>query len=137
MTLRGAIEASAQAIEALAVALIVSVIAMATAQYLVSYLGAGVPQAYDEYRHRVARALLLTLEILVAADIVRTVALDASLRSIGGLGLLVVIRTFLSWPLTVETEGCWPWQQRHDAGVARHGATDRRPSDDRPAERAA
>jgi len=137
MTVRGAVEASAQAIEALAVALIVVVIAVATAQYLVSYLGAGASQAYDDYRHRVARALLLTLEILVAADVVRTVALDNSLRSIAGLGLLVVIRTFLSWSLTVETEGRWPWQRRDDTGVSRHGATDHLPSGDRPAERAA
>ena len=52
-----------------------------------------------------ASAQILTLEILVAADIVRTVALDASLRSISGLGLPVVIRTFLRWSLTDETEG--------------------------------
>ena len=53
------------------------------------------------------------MEILVAADIVRTVALDATLESVLVLGLLVVIRTFLSWSLVVELEGRWPWQ--HDA----------------------
>ena len=55
-------------------------------------------------------ALLLGLEILVAADIVRTVALDSTLQAIAVLGLLVLIRTFLSWALVVEIEGRWPWQ---------------------------
>jgi uncharacterized membrane protein len=56
--------------------------------------------------------MLLGLEILVAADIVRTVALEPSLESVGILGLLVLIRTFLSWSLDVELEGRWPWQAR-------------------------
>jgi uncharacterized membrane protein len=59
---------------------------------------------------RLGKALLLGLEILVAADIVRTVALEATLESILTLGLLVLVRTFLSWSLTVEIEGRWPWQ---------------------------
>jgi len=56
------------------------------------------------------KALLLGLEILVAADIVRTVVLEPTLQSIAVLGLLVLIRTFLSWALVVEIEGRWPWQ---------------------------
>jgi uncharacterized membrane protein len=47
----------------------------------------------------------------VAVDIVRTVALELTLESISVLGLLVLIRTFLSWSLVVEVEGRWPWQQ--------------------------
>ena len=114
MSFREWVEASAQAIEALAVVLIVVVIAVATTHYVASYLGrrGDASRAYDEYRQRVGRALLLTLEILVAADIVRTVALDNTLRSIASLGLLVIIRTFLSWTLILETEGRWPWQRR-------------------------
>ena len=61
-------------------------------------------------RNLSARILLLGLELLVAADIVRTVALEPSLESVAVLGLLVVIRTFLSWSLIVEIEGRWPWQ---------------------------
>jgi uncharacterized membrane protein len=56
------------------------------------------------------RVLLLGLELPVAADIVRSVALEPTLDSVGVLGLLVVIRTFLSWSLIVEIEGRWPWQ---------------------------
>jgi uncharacterized membrane protein len=55
--------------------------------------------------------LLLSLEVLVAADIVHTVALELTASSVLVLGLLVLIRTFLSLALTVEIEGRWPWQQ--------------------------
>jgi len=55
---------------------------------------------------------MLGLEVLIAADIVRTVALEATLESIGFLGLLVLIRTFLSWSLAVEIERRWPWQSK-------------------------
>jgi uncharacterized membrane protein len=61
---------------------------------------------------RVATALLLGLDLLVAADVVRTVALEATLRNVAVLGLLILIRTFLSWSLTVEMEGRLPWQSR-------------------------
>jgi uncharacterized membrane protein len=53
----------------------------------------------------------------VAADIVRTVALEPSLESVAVLGLLVVIRTFLSWSLIVEIEGRWPWQAAQGAAM--------------------
>ncbi len=80
MSVRAWIEASAQAIEALAVVVIVVVIAVATAHYLLGYLARRTndPAAYEDYRRRIGRALLLTLEILVAADIVRTVTLDSA-----------------------------------------------------------
>lgn len=67
-------------------------------------------EPYQRYRQRVGRSLLLGLELLVAADIVRTVTLQLRLESLASLGLLVVIRTFLSWALEVEIEGRWPWQ---------------------------
>jgi uncharacterized membrane protein len=55
---------------------------------------------------------LLGLEFLVAADVIRTVAFALTPRNISTLGALVVIRTFLSWSVVVETEGHWPWQSR-------------------------
>jgi uncharacterized membrane protein len=67
-------------------------------------------EQYKELKIRLGKALLLGLEILVAADIIRTVALEATLQSVAILGLLVLIRTFLSWALAVEMEGRWPWQ---------------------------
>ncbi|MGD9148307.1 MAG: DUF1622 domain-containing protein [Anaerolineae bacterium] len=71
---------------------------------------------YRQLKVRLGRALLLGLEILVAADIIRTVALEATLQSVAVLGLLVLIRTFLSWALVVEIEGRWPWQAEREAG---------------------
>ena len=70
-------------------------------------------ERYRQYKHRLGRALLLSLEILVAADVIRTVALDPSLANVSVLGLLVLIRTFLSWSLVVEIEGHWPWQPKN------------------------
>ena len=61
--------------------------------------------------------MLLGLEILVAADIVSTVAIETTLESIVILGLLVLIRVFLSWSLIVEIEGRWPWQPENRAQV--------------------
>jgi uncharacterized membrane protein len=67
---------------------------------------------YDAYKIRVGRSLLLGLEILVAADIVKTIALESTFTSLGVLAGLVLVRTFLSWTLLLEIEGCWPWQQQ-------------------------
>ncbi len=66
--------------------------------------------AYQTFRIVFGRTLLLGLEILVAADIVKTVALEPDLENIAVLGILVLIRTFLGWALVVELEGRWPWQ---------------------------
>ena len=68
------------------------------------------PQAYRQLRQGIGRAILLGLELLVAADIIRTVAVDPTFQSVGVLGLIVVVRTFLSWSLEVEVNGRWPWQ---------------------------
>jgi uncharacterized membrane protein len=105
------IELSATAIEALAVAIICVVVVAGTffyaAQFLLHRAGS---DSYTNFRHLIGRALLLGLEILVAADVIRTVALEPSLQNILILGLLIIIRTFLSWSLVLEIEGRWPWQ---------------------------
>jgi uncharacterized membrane protein len=109
--LQHGIEAVSVAIELVAVAIIVVGLGYALIQCGIDFLH---PQhresAYRRLRNVSARILLLGLELLVAADIVRTVALEPSLESVAVLGLLVVIRTFLSWSLIVEIEGRWPWQ---------------------------
>jgi uncharacterized membrane protein len=66
--------------------------------------------AYQQLKISIGKALQLGLEFLVAADIVRTVTIEPTREGIVSLGLLVVVRTFLSWSITVELEGCWPWQ---------------------------
>jgi len=107
------IELAALAIEILAVVIIVVAIAGATVHYL--YLALRRQHEHDIYRQyktRLGKALMLGLEVLIAADIVGTVALEATLESIVFLGLLVLIRTFLSWSLAVEIDGRWPWQAK-------------------------
>ncbi|MCY1033723.1 DUF1622 domain-containing protein [Corallococcus sp. BB11-1] len=69
---------------------------------------------YRLMRHYLGSAILLGLELLVAADIIRTVAEAPTLRQVLILGLIVLIRTFLSFTLEVEIEGRWPWQQGRD-----------------------
>ena len=100
-------------IELLAIAIIVAAIVYGTGRYLLESTRRP-PQAgaYEAYKVRLGKSLLLGLEILVAADVVRTVALEPSIESVSILGILVVIRTFLSWSLVVEIEERWPWQRK-------------------------
>jgi uncharacterized membrane protein len=70
-----------------------------------------VEEQYATYKIRIGRSLLLGLEVLVAADIVKTIALELTFTSLGLLAGLVLIRTFLSWTLVLEIEGRWPWQR--------------------------
>jgi uncharacterized membrane protein len=107
------IEVAALVIEVLAVAIIVVAIFYSTFRFLVQAAARReIKEQYEQLKISLGRSLLLGLEILVAADIVRTVALEATLQSVAVLGLLVLIRTFLSWALVVEIEGRWPWQVR-------------------------
>jgi uncharacterized membrane protein len=68
-------------------------------------------EVYDIYKIRIGRSLLLGLEVVVAADIVKTIAVEPTLMSLAVLAGLVLIRTFLSWTLVLEIEGRWPWQR--------------------------
>ena len=111
--IRAWVELSATGIELLAVATIVFTIVIGTLVYVARILrGRADVTTYRGYRHQIARALLLGLELLVAADIIRTVALEPTLQNVMILGLLVMIRTVLSWGLVVEIEERWPWQAR-------------------------
>lgn len=65
---------------------------------------------FRQFRQLLGRAILLGLELLVAADIIRTVAESPTMDKVLVLGVIVLIRTFLSFTLEVELEGRWPWQ---------------------------
>ncbi len=67
--------------------------------------------AYRELRATFGHSILLGLEILVAADLIRTIAVEPTLENLAVLGALVAIRTLLAWSLEVEIEGRWPWQR--------------------------
>jgi uncharacterized membrane protein len=105
------VEYSATGIELLAVVIIVAVILTGTVVYIFRIFAQQADvNTYRNYRHQVARALLLGLEILVAADVIRTIALEPTLQNALILGLLVLIRTFLGWSLVIEIEERWPWK---------------------------
>ena len=67
--------------------------------------------AYSHLRLYLGRSIVLGLELLIAADIIRSVAISPTFASIGVLALIVLVRTFLSWSLEVEINGEWPWQR--------------------------
>jgi uncharacterized membrane protein len=65
---------------------------------------------YKTFRIQIVRSLILGLEVLVAGDVIRTVAISPTMTSVAVLGAIVLIRCFLSWSLTLEIDGRWPWQ---------------------------
>jgi uncharacterized membrane protein len=69
-------------------------------------------EIYHRYRRGLGRSILLGLELLVAADIIRTVAVTPTFQSVGVLAMIVLIRTFLSFSLELEITGRWPWQKK-------------------------
>ncbi|UJH92253.1 DUF1622 domain-containing protein [Antarcticibacterium sp. 1MA-6-2] len=68
--------------------------------------------SYRTFRHDLGKAILLGLEFLVAGDIIATVSTDPTIEKVLVLGIIVLIRTFLSLSLQVELEGRWPWQKK-------------------------
>jgi uncharacterized membrane protein len=119
-----AVEYFAVAIEILAVAIIVVGISWATYSFLVRQSARRVENSDRLYREHLGRTLLVGLEVLIAADIVRTVALDPTLEGVAVLGLLVLIRTFLSWSVVVEIDHRWPWQRQSTSDIDTSGTTE-------------
>lgn len=112
------VEAVAKAIDGAGVTVLVLGLLIATALFLRTFRREAADPGYKAYRQRIGRSILLSLEFLVAADIIRTVAVEPTFRSVGVLAIIVLVRTFLSFTLEVELEGRWPWQKA-GAGQAR------------------
>ena len=93
------------AILAIAIAVVVALVAGA-----VAVAGRSWNRAFEVFKRYIARGLLIGLDLLIAGDIIKTVTVEPTLENVLILGLLVVIRTFLSWALVLEVEGRWPWQ---------------------------
>lgn len=72
----------------------------------------GADALFSQIRQRLGRGILLGLEFLVAADIIHTVAVELTFKTVGILAIIVLIRTFLSFTLEVELTGRWPWQEK-------------------------
>jgi uncharacterized membrane protein len=104
-------EAAYKLVEAFGVLVIVVGIVYATILAFSHHFGSG-PGAFEAYRVRLARAILLGLEFLLAGDIIRTVVVETTLESVVVLALIALVRTFLSFTLQLEVDGRWPWQQR-------------------------
>ncbi len=109
------LQGTATALEVAGVGVIVVGALFALVSSLVR-LRKGESDAYYHFRRRLGRAILLGLELLVAADIVGTVAVEPTLENVLVLAFIVLIRTFLSVSLTVEIEGRWPWQGSEKEG---------------------
>lgn len=105
-----------EALELIAIAIIVAAVVFALVGTLVDAFRSDKKviyhRVYKVFRRHMTPGLLIGLDVLIAADIVSSVTLERTLESIAGLGLLVLIRTFLSWTLEVEIEGRWPWETR-------------------------
>ena len=134
MTFDRAVEAVGQVIDAAGVGVIILGAIAATVAALAQARD-HTPGVYRSYRQQLGRSILLGLELLVAADIIRTVAVTPTLTSIAVLAGIVIIRTFLSFSLELEITGRWPWQKSEPAatdeagrGTATGGATATQPA---------
>lgn len=112
-TFKDTVEVIGLVIDGAGVLAIVLALLFATFRYAV--VGLREPDGYRRFRQDLGRGILLGLEFLVAADIIRTVAVVPTLEGVLVLGLIVLIRTFLSMALQVELEGRWPWQHEDTA----------------------
>jgi len=115
---RDVMEVIGRAIDAVGVLVVVVGAILATGRFLVKR-SAHHNKLYRLYRQDLGRAILLGLEFLIAGDIIRTVVVDPTMENIVILGLIVLVRTFLSIALQLEVEGRWPWQREEETGTAR------------------
>ncbi len=105
------------AIEAVGVLVIVAGSAIASTAFIRAFRNLPEGVAYRTYRRQLGRSIILGLEFLIAGDIVRTVVVADTLENVAILGLIILIRSFLSATLHLEVEGRWPWQaDRHNPG---------------------
>jgi uncharacterized membrane protein len=118
MRFTAVMEVVAQAFESIGVAVLVAGLLWSLFVAGRMWRAAGGRRGYQALRETFGAALLLGLEILVAADLIRTVAISPTLQSVAVLGLIVLIRTFLSFSLQVEIDGVPPWRRALTTGPA-------------------
>lgn len=106
---RSCIELVGESVDAFGVFVIVGAIVLAIFLGLFGKATTSIDR-YKLCRHSLGKGILLGLEILVAGDIIRTVGVAPTMSNVLILGMIVLIRTFLSWSLTLEIDGRWPWQ---------------------------
>jgi uncharacterized membrane protein len=117
------IEQLAKLLEIAGVAIILGGVVLASAIFMRAGLASRDWRlSYEQYRANLGRGILLGLELLVGADIIGTITAPLTFESVGLLAIIVMIRTFLSFSLETEIEGCWPWQR---AARKAQGETDK------------
>lgn len=114
MDFKELISVAGYGIETVGVLIIVGGCAVASFRFLSHFRKEPRGSAYRIYRRQLGRSIILGLEFLIAGDIVRTVIVADTFANIAILGLIILIRTFLSFTLHLEVEGRWPWEQGKD-----------------------
>jgi len=114
MTFQQGVEIAARIIEGTGVAIIVAGALVSSVIALLRVVRRH-PSAYRNFRRMLGQSILLGLEFLVAADIIRTVAVSPTLESVTVLAAIILIRTFLSFSLELEVSGRWPWQSKPES----------------------
>jgi len=104
------LEKAGNAISLFAVVVIVVGFAIAAWRYVRRFRGMTQEDDFELFMGELGGALLLGLEILVLADVIETITVAPSFESLGELAAIIVVRTAVSWSITLHTEGCWPWQ---------------------------
>lgn len=107
----------ASGLEFFGVGVILAGVVFATAVYIRDLVVVSKHDAYDRYRANLGRGILLGLEILIGADIIATIISPLTFESVGLLGMIVIIRTFLSFSLEAEIDGHWPWSRYSQRGA--------------------
>jgi uncharacterized membrane protein len=101
-----------QALEIVGAGALVLGFVVATTRCVRQSLRQGAILALNRYRHSLGRVILIGLEILVAATIIKTITLDQTMENLGLLAIMVAIRMTLGWTIALEVNGRWPWQER-------------------------
>lgn len=114
MDFKELISVTGYGIETIGVLVIVAGSAVSSFRFLSHFRKEPEGSAYRIYRRQLGRSIILGLEFLIAGDIIRTVVVADTLTNVTILGLIILIRTFLSFTLHLEAEGRWPWEQVKD-----------------------
>ena len=110
------LEITTAIIEVVGVSVLVSGFLISVGRYLRHYRRMATPDLVQEFKRGLGRTVLVGLEILVAATIVKTVTVEATFFTIGLLAGMIAVRTILSWAMVLEMDGHWPWQPGHRVG---------------------
>jgi uncharacterized membrane protein len=105
------LKALIQLVEICGASMLVIGFVVATWKWVQRFRLEGHRKALGYYRQALGRSVLIGLEVLVAATIIKTVIVEPSLEGIGLLAGMIVVRTILGWTTVLEINGCWPWQK--------------------------